>query len=61
VSAPCVGCGTKRRERSACPLCGKVYCQPCAERPYEFCCELPAFDDPRQPDALADALAEVLP
>jgi hypothetical protein len=23
--------------------------------------ELPAFDDPRQPDALADALAEVLP
>lgn len=34
---PCA-CGSITPERSACPLCGKVYCRPCAERPYETCC-----------------------
>lgn len=36
--APCCDCGTTKRERSACPLCGKVFCQRCAEKPYAFCC-----------------------
>jgi hypothetical protein len=36
---PCCDCGTTTAERSPCPLCGKVYCQPCAEKPYEFCCD----------------------
>lgn len=36
---PCHDCGSKNAERSACPLCGKVLCQRCAERPYAFCCE----------------------
>ena len=35
----CADCGTTKRERSACPLCGKVLCQPCAEKPYESCCD----------------------
>jgi hypothetical protein len=38
TTAPCVACGTRERERSACPLCRQVFCQRCAERPYAFCC-----------------------
>jgi hypothetical protein len=36
---PCCDCGTTRRPRSACPYCGKVFCRPCAEKPYESCCD----------------------
>lgn len=36
---PCISCGTTTKERSPCPLCYKVYCQRCAERPYAFCCD----------------------
>lgn len=36
---PCVCCGTERKARSACPLCGKVICRDCAESPYAFCCD----------------------
>jgi hypothetical protein len=35
----CHDCGSMTAERSGCPLCGKVFCQPCAEKPYEFCCD----------------------
>ena len=37
--SPCEDCGSNTAPRSACPLCGKVVCQSCAETPYEFCCE----------------------
>ncbi len=30
---------------SACPGCGERYCQPCAERPYEFCA---CADEPKE-------------
>jgi len=36
---PCYDCGTMKRARSACPLCGRVVCQRCVEKPYEFCCD----------------------
>jgi len=39
ASPPCCDCGTTTAARSACPLCAKVYCQPCAEKPYETCCD----------------------
>jgi hypothetical protein len=43
---PCFGCGSKRRERSACPGCGRVVCQACGEAPslqgYASCCDIPA-------------------
>jgi hypothetical protein len=35
----CDDCGTMTDERGPCPICWKVFCQPCAEKPYEFCCE----------------------
>jgi len=38
VSPACSDCGSVVAERSACPNCGKVFCQPCAEKPYAFCC-----------------------
>lgn len=34
----CSDCGSMTAERSGCPLCGEVFCQSCAEKPYEFCC-----------------------
>lgn len=37
--APCSGCDSTTAERSACPSCGKVFCQPCAEEPYASCCD----------------------
>lgn len=36
---PCLECGTTTEDRSACPLCRKVYCRDCAEKPYAFCCD----------------------
>ena len=39
LDPPCSDCKTIHRDRSACPLCGKVFCQQCAEKPYAFCCD----------------------
>lgn len=36
---PCEDCGRDHGDRSACPSCGKVFCQDCAEKPYAFCCD----------------------
>lgn len=36
---PCSDCGARTADRSACPLCGTVLCQACAEKPYESCCD----------------------
>lgn len=49
---PCVDCGSATAERSACPHCGQVYCQPCAEKPYAYCCDGDAGQPPRAPDAV---------
>jgi hypothetical protein len=35
---PCHFCGLEV-PRSACPDCGKIVCQTCAEQPYESCCD----------------------
>lgn len=48
--SPCVACGTTERGRSACPLCGKVYCQNCAESPVS-CCDGEDPDAERKPTA----------
>jgi len=40
LDAPCADCGTTVAIRSACPLCGKILCRPCAERPVD-CCAAP--------------------
>lgn len=42
TAPPCCDCGTTTAARSACPFCAKVYCQPCAEKPYETCCDTEA-------------------
>lgn len=39
VEPPCSFCGSKTAERSACPGCKKVFCRPCTETPYAFCCD----------------------
>lgn len=36
---PCSDCKSRTVPRSACPGCGKVVCQTCAEREGEFCCD----------------------
>jgi hypothetical protein len=36
---PCSQCNATYVPRSACPGCGAVVCEACAEKPYEFCCE----------------------
>lgn len=35
----CDLCGSASANASACPLCRKVVCITCAEKPYEFCCD----------------------
>jgi rubrerythrin len=43
---PCHGCGSTTADGSACPMCGKVFCQSCAEAPsfrgYASCCDAPS-------------------
>lgn len=46
---PCSRCGSEEAERSACPGCNKIFCQACAEAPYEFCCEFYSATPPREP------------
>lgn len=36
---PCCACGTVTAARGPCPFCLQVFCQACAEKPYEFCCD----------------------
>lgn len=36
---PCSMCGTVTEERSPCPDCKRVFCQECAEAPYEVGCD----------------------
>lgn len=35
---PCHDCHGET-DAGPCPGCGKIFCQPCAEKPYAFCCE----------------------
>ncbi len=48
-TSPCFGCASTRAARSACPGCGLVLCQPCAEAPdllgYAACCDIPPVSE----------------
>jgi len=42
LNPPCYSCDCMHRPRSACPECGLVVCQLCAEREGESCCQIRA-------------------